>query len=65
MFLLSLYQPESGKIIKTLRIGFEKSVHWNKYKTKSENKNITNEYRYFLEWNFVGVKKFLVSVDLN
>ena len=35
--------------------GFEKSVYWNEYKTKSETKNTTNEYRYFLESNFVRV----------
>ena len=29
--------------------GFEKSVYWNKYKTKRENKNSANELRYFLE----------------
>ena len=31
-------------------------------KQKSENKNTTNEYRYFLESNFVGVKRLLVLV---
>ena len=35
--------------------GFEKSVYWNEYKTKSETKSTRNEYRYFLESNFVGV----------
>ena len=33
---------------------FEISVYWNEYKTKSETKNTTNEYRYFLESHFVG-----------
>ena len=28
---------------------FERSIFWNKGKTKSENKNTTNEYIYFLE----------------
>ena len=35
--------------------GFARSVRWNECKSKSENKNTTNEYRNFLESNFVGV----------
>ena len=35
--------------------GFARSVCWNEYKSKSENKNTTNEQRNFLESNFVGV----------
>ena len=31
---------------------FERSVCWNEYKAKHDNKNTTNEYRYFLESNF-------------
>ena len=45
-----------------LRKGFEKSVYWNKYKTKSKSKNTTNEYINFLEWNFVGVKGLFALV---
>ena len=33
------------------------SVSQNEYKTKSEDKNTTNKYRYFLESNFVGVNR--------
>ena len=32
---------------------------------KSENKNTTNEYRYFLESNFVGVNILFVFVYSN
>ena len=39
--------------------GFERSVYWNEYKTKIDNKNATNEFRYFLELNFVGVNSYL------
>ena len=39
--------------------GFERSVF---YKTKSENKNNTNNYRYFLESNFIGVNIFFVLI---
>ena len=37
----------------------------NEYKTKSENKDTTNKYRYFLESNFVGVNRLLVLVYSN
>ena len=45
--------------------GFERSVYWNEYKTKSENKNTTNEYKYLLQSNFVGVNRLFVLVYLN
>ena len=35
-------------LAKRLSKGFEILVYWNEYKTKSENKNTKNEYRYFL-----------------
>ena len=43
----------------------ERLIDWNKYKTKSENKNTKNEYRYFLELNFVGKNQFFVLVYRN
>ena len=36
----------------------------NMYKAKSENKNVANEYRYFLESNFIEVKRLFVLVYL-
>ena len=41
------------KLSKLLSKGFETSLYWHEYQTKSKNKNITNEHRYFLESNFV------------
>ena len=40
-------------------------MYWNEYKTKSENKTTRNEYRYFIESNFVGVNRLLVLVYSN
>ena len=40
-------------------------VYWNECKTTSENKNTINEYRYFLESNFVGVNRLFVLIYLN
>ena len=37
---------DNQKLSKLLSKGFERSVYWNEYKTKSEIKNTTNEYRY-------------------
>ena len=44
---------------------FERSVYWNDYKTKSENKNMRNEYRYFPKSNFVGVNRLFILVYSN
>ena len=40
-------------------------IDWNEYKTKNENKNRTNEYRYFFESNFVGANRLFVLVYTN
>ena len=40
-------------------------MYWNKYKTKSQNKDTANEYRYFLQSNSVGVNRLFVLVYSN
>ena len=45
----TLSARDNQKLSKLLSKRFERSVSWNEYKTKTENKNTTNEYRYFLE----------------
>ena len=66
LFLLwTLSAKYNQKLSKRLSKGFERSVYWNEYKTKSENKNTTNEYRYFLKSNFVGVNGLFVLVYSN
>ena len=42
--VVTLSARDNQKLSKLLSKGFKRSVYWNKYKTKSENKNITNEY---------------------
>ena len=44
----------------TIKKGFVRSVLWNEFETKSENKNATNEYIYFLERNFAGVNRLFI-----
>ena len=74
--VVTLSVKDNQKLSKLLSKGFEKSVYWDEYKIKSENKNTTNEYRYFTESNFVGVNRLfvliyfqdhyrLIEVDLN
>ena len=38
---------DNQKLSKLLSKGFERSVYYNEYKTKSENKNTTTKFRYF------------------
>ena len=63
--MLTLSAKGNQKLPKLLSKGFERSVYWNEYKTKSQNKNTTNEFRYFLESNFVEVNRFFVLVYTN
>ena len=63
--VVTLSARGNQKLSKILSKGFEISVYWNERKTKSENKNTTNEYRYFLESNFVGVDRLFALVYSN
>ena len=47
------------KLSKIHSNGFKRSVYWSECKTKRENGNTTNECRFFLKSNFVGVKDCL------
>ena len=55
-----LSAKDNQKRSKLLGKGFEISKYWNKYKTKSENKNTTSEYRYFFESNFICANRLFV-----
>ena len=56
--VVTLSARDNQKLSKLLSKGCERSVDWNEYKRRSENENTTNEFRYFLESNFVGVNIF-------
>ena len=43
------------KLQKLLSKEFERWPYWNEFKAKCENKNTTNEYRYFVQSDFVGL----------
>ena len=55
---------DNKKLQKLVSKGSERSVYWNEYKAKSENKN-KNEYRYFPESISFGVNRLYVSVYSN
>ena len=57
-----LSAKDEQKVSKLIK-GFKRSVYWNDYKTKTENKNKTNEeYGYFLESNFRGVNRLFILI---
>ena len=43
--VVTLSAKDNQKLSKLLSKGLGRSVYWNDYKTKSENKNRTSEYR--------------------
>ena len=57
--VVTLSARDNKKLSKFLSEEVKRSVYWNEYKTKSENKNTANEYRYFLKSDFVGVNRLL------
>ena len=63
--VVTLSGKENQKLSKLLRKGFERSVYWKEYKTKSNNKNMTNKFRHFVKSNFVGVNRLFVLVYSN
>ena len=65
MSVVTLSARDNQKLLKLLNKGLERSVYWNEYETKSENKNTTMKYRYILELNFVGVNRLSVLVYSN
>ena len=63
--VVTLSARDNEKLSNLLSKEFERSVYWNEYKTKSDNKNTTNEFRFFLESNFVGVNRLFILVYTN
>ena len=63
--VVTLSARDNQKLSKLLTKGFERSVYWNEHETKSETETTTNEFRYFLESNFVRVNRLFVLVYTN
>ena len=45
VLVLTSSARDNQKLPKSLSKAFDKSIYWNEYKTKRQNKNIANEYR--------------------
>ena len=58
---VTLSEKDKQKISKRLSKEFERSVYWNEYKTKRENKDTSNEHRYILKSNFAGIKELFAK----
>ena len=63
--VVTLSPRDNQKLSKLLSKGFERSVYWNVYETKSDIKSTENEYRYFLKSNFVKVNRLFALVYTN
>ena len=61
----TLTAKDNQKLSNLVSKRFQRSVYWNEYKTKSENKNTANEYRYFHKSNFVEVNRFFALIYSN
>ena len=55
VLVITLSAKDNQKLSKLLSKGFGKSIYWNDYEIKIENKNTRDKYRYFRESNFAGV----------
>ena len=62
---VTLSIKDHQKLSKFLSKTFERSVYWHEHKTKTENKNTANEYRYLFKSNFFGVNRLFVLVYSN
>ena len=58
--VVTLSPRDNKKLSRLFSKGFKRSVYWNEYQIKSDSKNKANEFRFFLESNFVEVNRLLV-----
>ena len=65
VLVVTLSARDNQNLSKILSKGFERSVYWDEYQRTNENKNTTNQYRYFLKSNFAGVNRLFVLIYLN
>ena len=63
--IVTLSARGNQKLSKLLSKEFERSVHQNEYKTERDNKNTTNEFRYFLKSKVVRVNRLFDLVYTN
>ena len=59
VLVVTLSVKDNQNLSRSFSKRFQQSVYWDEYISKSETKNTTYEYRYFLESNFAGVNILL------
>ena len=59
--IVTLSAKDNQKLSKLPSKRFERPVCLSEYERKSESKNLTNNYRYFIESNFVGLNRFVLN----
>ena len=62
--VVTLSARDNQNLSRLLSKGFERSVNCNEYKAKSDNKYMTDEFRYFLESNCVGVNRLFLFIQI-
>ena len=63
--VVTLLAKDNQKVSKLLSKGLKRLVYWNEYKTKSDNRYKTYEFKYFVESNFVAVNRLFVLAYTN
>ena len=63
--LVTFSAKDNQNLSKLLTKGFERSMYWNEDETKIENKNTTNEHKYFIKSIFVGVNRLFDLIYSN
>ena len=63
--VVTLLAKDNQKLSKLLSKGLERLVYWNEYKTKSDNRYKTYEFKCFPESNFVAVNRLFILAYTN
>ena len=65
--IVTLSSKDNAKLVKLLEDGFNRPVHWNKYQTKIETRNLDNNNftRFPLDASFQRVRRLFALVFNN
>ena len=63
--VVTLSARDNQKLSTLFIKGFNRSVYWNEYQAKSDNKNTANEFMFLFESNLVGINRLFVLVYTN
>ena len=63
--VVTLSARDNQKLSTLFSKGFNRSVYWNEYQAKSDNKNTANEFIFLFGSNLVGINRLFVLVYTN